>query len=120
MEKRKINSIVITILSCCILSVSCDEESARHPEYQYEITLDDDLNVIDLGRAGQSTPDGMYYYSGQVTLFSPDGSSRTFQCLEGKNGMDAGCRGAWHYGYFYNLDRNKWVTIGGVKYRGSK
>lgn len=37
----------------------------------------------------------------------------------GKNGLEKGCRGVIYDGDFYNIDRNKWVKIGGVKYKAS-
>lgn len=56
---------------------SCSSDNVRSPEYHSEILLDDDLNIVDMGRAGQSTDDGNYYY-GSVTLYDEDGGYRNF------------------------------------------
>lgn len=98
---------------------SCSSDSVPSPEYHSEIVMDDDLNITDMGRAGESIPDGNYYYHGSVTLYDEDGSSQVFPCYEGKIGMERGCRGVIYAGTFYNLDRNKWVTIGGTKFKAS-
>lgn len=89
------------------------------PEYISETTLDEDNNVTDMGRAGESTLDGNYYYHGSVRLYSDDGDSDIFDCYEGKVGMERGCRGVIYGGTFYNLDRNDYVTIAGTRYRAS-
>lgn len=109
---------VLMLLSVVMFS-SCSTDTVKKPEYHSEILLDEDLNIVDMGRAGQSTDDGKYYYNGSVTLYNEDGGSRTFPCYLGKYGLESGCRGVVHAGDFYNLDRNKWVIIGGVKYKAS-
>lgn len=101
------------------LGFGCSSDSVKSPEYHSEIILDEDLNVLDWGRSGQSTPDGNYLYCGSVTLYGEDGSSRDFPCYKGKKDLEAGCRGVIYDGTFYNLDRNKWVKIEGVKYKAS-
>lgn len=111
-------SFVMLLLGATMFS-SCSYDNVRSPEYHSEILLDDDLNIVDMGRAGQSTEDGNYYYHGSVTLYNEDGGSRNFPCYTGKNGLEQGCRGVIYAGEFYNLDRSKWVTIGGVKYKAS-
>ncbi len=111
-------SFVIMLFSVAIFS-SCSTDKVKSPEYHSEILLDEDLNVVEMGRSGQSTDDGNYYYHGSVTLYNEDGGSRNFACYTGKYGLDTGCRGVIYAGDFYNLDRNKWVTIGGVKYKAS-
>lgn len=112
---------IVSILVCTflILSCSCSNPNSNipTPNHQSEISLDDDYNVTDLGRAGESTQDGNYYYDGSVTLYSKDGYSKTFDCYTGKVGMEKGCRGVIYGGKFYNLDRNKYVTIGGIEYK---
>lgn len=64
---------IVTIIAMMTL-VSCggshDNTSIPLPEYISEITLDEDNNVTDMGRAGESTPDGSYYYHGSVRLYS--------------------------------------------------
>ena len=57
---------------------SCSSDNVRSPEYHSEILLDDDLNIVDMGRAGQSTDDSNYYYHGSVTLYDEDGGYRNF------------------------------------------
>lgn len=111
-------SFVMLLLGTTMFS-SCSYDNVRSPEYHSEILLDDNLNIVDMGRAGQSTEDGNYYYHGSVTLYNEDGGSRNFPCYTGKNGLEQGCRGVIYDGEFYNLDRSKWVTIGGVKYKAS-
>ena len=111
-------SFVISLFSIAMFS-SCSSDNVKSPEYHSEILLDDDLNVVDMGRSGQSTDDGSYYYHGSVTLYDEDGGSRNFPCYTGKHGLESGCRGVIYAGDFYNLDRNKWVKIGGVKYKAS-
>lgn len=98
---------------------SCSSDNVRSPEYHSEILLDGDLGIVDMGRAGESTEDDNYYYHGSVTLYDEYGGSRDFPCYIGKNGLEQGCRGVIYAGEFYNLDRSKWVTIGGVKYKAS-
>ena len=109
---------VLMFLSVVMFS-SCSTDTVRKPEYHGEILLDEDLNIVDMGRAGQSTDDRKYYYNGSVTLYNEDGGSRTFPCYLGRYGLERGCRGVVYAGDFYNLDRNKWVIIGGVKYKAS-
>lgn len=110
---------VIVIMALVSCGSSHGDTSIPLPEYISEITLDEDNNVTDRGRAGESTPDGNYYYHGSVRLYSEDGGSDTFDCYEGKVGMERGCRGVIYGGTFYNLDRNDYVTIAGTKYRAS-
>lgn len=107
---------MMALVSC---GSSHGDTSIPPPEYISEITLDEDNNVTDMGRAGESTPDGNYYYHGSVRLYSDDGDSDTFDCYEGKVGMERGCRGIIYGGTFYNLDRNDYVTIAGTRYRAS-
>ena len=111
-------SLIVLLFSVTIF-FSCSSDNVKSPQYHSEISLDDNLNVVDMGRAGQSTDDGNYHYYGSVTLYDEDGGSRNFRCYTGKYGSDAGCRGVVYAGDFYNLDRNGWVTIGGVKYKAS-
>lgn len=110
---------VIVIMALVSCGSSHGDTSIPLPEYISEITLDEDNNVTDRGRAGESTPDGNYYYHGSVRLYSEDGDSDTFDCYESKVGMERGCRGVIYGGTFYNLDRNDYVTIAGTKYRAS-
>lgn len=113
--------IFVVVSSMAIVNMffcSCSD-NVPSPYYIGEIVMDDDAEVLDWGLSGQTTPDGNYLYHGSVILYSADGSSCEFPCFQGKKGMDKGCRGVVHYGVFYNLDRNKWVTIGGVKYKAS-
>lgn len=107
------------LITTMALYFSCSSNSGKFPEYHGEITFDENLNVQDWGRSGQSTPDGNYLYYGSVTLYSEDGSSRDFPCYEGKKGLEKGCRGVIYADKFYNLDRNEWVNIGGVRYKAS-
>ncbi len=111
-------SFVMVLLGAAMLP-SCSSDNARSPEYHSEIILDGDLNIIDMGRAGQTTEDGNYYYHGSVTLYDENGYSQSFPCYIGTKGLEQGCRGVIYAGEFYNLDRSKWVTIGGVKYKAS-
>lgn len=111
-------SFVILLFSIAIFS-SCSSGNVKSPEYHSDILWDDDLNIVDMGRAGQSTDDGNYFYWGSVTLYDENGGSRDFPCYEGKHGLESGCRGVIYAGIFYNLDRNEWVRIGGVKYKAS-
>lgn len=107
--------IILALVSACTNS----DNNIPSPLYHSEISLDDDYNVTDFGRSGESTPDGNYYYNGTVTLYSTDGDSDTFNCYTGKVGMERGCRGVIYNGIFYNLDRNKYVIIAGTKYKAS-
>lgn len=111
--------LAIAFITTLICGCSDNSDNIKEPEYHSDITLSDDLTVIDWGRTGQSTEDDNYYYDGSVTLHSKDGSSRTFPCYQGKHGLESGCRGVIYAGEFYNLDRNEWVTIGGVTYKAS-
>lgn len=115
--------IYIALAIAMMALVSCGgshaDTSIPRPEYISEVALDGDNNVTDMGRAGKSTPDGNYYYHGSVRLYSEDGDSDTFDCYEGKIGMESGCRGVIYCGTFYNLDRNDYVTIAGTRYRAS-
>lgn len=117
-DYMKINNLAITTLAM-VLSVGCSANSVKEPEYHSQIIFDENLNITDWGRSGQSTPDDNYYYYGSVTLYSKGDTSREFPCYLGKYGLDQGCRGVIYAGTFYNLDRNKWIEIGGVKYRAS-
>lgn len=108
--------VMVALVSC---ENSHGDTSIPLPEYISEITLDEDNNVTDLDRAGESTPDGNYYYHGSVRLYSDDGDSDIFDCYEGKVGMERGCRGVKYGGTFYNLDRNDYVTIAETRYRAS-
>lgn len=110
-------AIAMTVLVSC--GSSHGDSSIPLPEYISEISLDENNNVTDMGRAGESTPDGNYYYHGSVRLYSDDGDSDTFDCYEGKVGLDRGCRGVIYGGTFFNLDRNDYVTIAGTRYRAS-
>lgn len=113
---------IITVFSFALLFFSvvifssCSSDNVKSPEYHSEIIMDDDLNIIDLGRAGQLTEDGNFYYHGSVTLYDEDGGCSIFPCYLSKNGRG---RGVIYAGEFYNLDRNKWVTIDGIKYKAS-
>lgn len=111
-------SFALLLFSIVILS-SCSSDNVKSPEYHSEIIMDDDLNIIDLGRAGQLTEDGNFYYDGSVTLYDEDGGYRTFPCYRGKYGLEGGCKVVIYAGEFYNLYRNKWVTIDGIKYKAS-
>lgn len=116
------NKASFYIIAAAFLTVatSCDNSNNRKSSsYQSEITMDEDLNITDFGRSGETTPDGNYYYHGSVTLYSEDGDSRTFDCYEGTKGREQGCRGVLHNGKFHNLDRNEWITINGVRYSTS-
>lgn len=117
--KRLGKCSLIVLLFSVVLFFSCSSDNVKSPQYHSEISLDDNLNIVDMGRAGQSTDDGNYHYYGSVTLYDEDGSYRNFPCYTGKYGLDKGCRGVIYAGDFYNLDRNKWVAIGGVKYKAS-
>ncbi|MBQ0089712.1 MAG: hypothetical protein KBT27_10335 [Prevotellaceae bacterium] len=116
MMKSFLFALTIGIISL----TSCNNNSTNQPKWESEITMDEDLNITDMGHSGELTPDGEYYYDGTVTLYSADGDSETFECYEGTNGLEKGCRGVIVDGIFYNLDRNKWVTINGIKYKGFK
>lgn len=102
-----------------IFNFGCLSNNIKDPEYHTDIIYDEDMNVLDWGLSGQSTPDGKYFYYGSVTLYSEDGCSRDFPCYLGKNGLESGCRGVVNIGKFYNLDRNEWVNINGVRYKAS-
>ena len=121
MKIKIISAIYLTVALMTLVSCgsSHGDTSIPLPEYISELTLDEDNNVTDMGRAGESTPDGNYYYHGSVRLYSDDGDSDTFDCYEGKVGMERGCRGVIYGGTFYNLDRNDYVTIAGTRYRAS-
>lgn len=112
-------AVVIVMMALVSCRSSHGDTSIPLPEYISEIILDENNNVTDMGRAGESTPDGNYYYHGSVRLYSEYGDSDTFDCYEGKVGMERGCRGVIYGGTFYNLDRNDYVTIAGTKYRAS-
>lgn len=116
-----ISAIYLTVAVMALVSCggSHSDTSIPLPEYTSEISLDENNNVTDMGRAGESTTDGNYYYHGSVRLYSEDGDSDTFDCYEGKFGMERGCRGVIYGGTFYNLDRNDYVTIAGTRYRAS-
>lgn len=108
------------MLTLCFVFPSCTSNNVKSPVYHSEITMDDNYNVTDWGRSGQLTEDGDYYYNGRVTLYDKNGDSKTFKCYIGNNGgLDQGCRGVIYNGKFYNLDRNDWITINGVKYKAS-
>ena len=109
-------SFAVLLLSATMIT-SCTSDSTRGPVHESEIIMDEDYNIVDLGRSGESTADGRYYYNGYVILYDEDGYSRTFRCYRGKIGMESGCRGVIVGGEFYNLDRNDWVTIDGVRYK---
>jgi len=111
-------SFVVMLLGS-VMFYSCSSDNVKSPEYHSEVLMDDNLNIVHMGRAGQSTEDGNYYYHGSVTLYDEDGGSRNFPCFIGQNGLEQGCRGVIYAGDFYNLDRNKWVIIDGVKYKAS-
>ncbi len=119
MKKTLVIYVVVAMMALVSCGNSHSDTSIPRPEYMSEITLDEDNNVTDMGRAGESTPDGNYYYHGSVRLYSEDGGSDTFDCYEGKVGMERGCRGVIYGGTFYNLDRNDYVTIAGTRYRAS-
>lgn len=110
-------TVAMTILVGC--GSSHDDTSIPLPEYISEITLDENNHVTDMGRSGESTPDGNYYYHGSVCLYTDDGCPDIFDCYEGKIGTERGCRGIIYGGTFYNLDRNDYVTIAGTRYRAS-
>lgn len=76
-------AVVIVMMALVSCGSSHGDTSIPLPEYISEITLDEDNNVTDMGRAGESTPDGNYYYHGLVRLYSEDGDSDTFDCYEG-------------------------------------
>ncbi len=111
-------SATILVTSSIVCS-GCSSDKAKAPVYNAGISIDENLNISDFGYVGQSTHDGNYYYRGSVTLYRTDGGSKKFQCYTGKIGHDKGCRGVIYCGTFYNLDRNKWVTIDGIKYKAS-
>lgn len=117
--KTKILFFAISMVALASCGNSHGDTNIPLPEYISEITLDEDYNVTDMGRSGESTPDGNYYYHGSVRLYSDDGDSDTFDCYVGKVGMERGCRGVIFGGMFYNLDRNDYVTIAGTIYRAS-
>lgn len=119
MEMKTIFKVFCSSLLILVCSCTNSDSNTPSPSYHSEISLDDDYNVTDFGRSGESTPDDNYYYNGTVTLYSVDGDSHTFDCYEGKAGMERGCRGVIYGGTFYNLDRNDYVTIAGTKYRTS-
>lgn len=111
---------MLTFVVCLISFTSCNNTSSvKSPEYHSQILMDEDLNIEDMGHSGELTPDGNYYYYGSVTLYSDDGNSETFDCYQGTEGLERGCRGVFCDGKFYNLDRSQWITVYGVKYKGS-
>lgn len=111
--------ILFIIITCCMTLISCDNyDSVRDPEFHSAIQMNEDLDILDWGHCGEPTADGKYYYVGTVTLYSSEGTSETFDCFEGTEGMEKGCKGVLWYGTFHNIYRNKWVTIDGVKYKG--
>lgn len=114
---KKNNLLLVLGFVALGICISCSSSDGNRPYHESEIVLDEDLNVVDFGRAGESTEDGNYFYDGEVTLYDEDGNSRTFDCYRGKHGLEAGCRGVIVWGKFYNLDRNDWVRIDGVKYK---
>ncbi len=99
----------VLLITSTALFLSCTSDNTKRPEYHPETSIDDELN------------DGDYYYNGSVTLYSEDGSSMEFPCYTytGTVGLAKGCRGVVYDGQFYNLDRNEWVTIDGVRYKAS-
>ena len=112
--------MILTSVVCLISLTSCKNTgSAKSPEYHSQIVMDEYLNIENMGHSGEFTPDGDYYYYGSVTLYSDDGNSKTFDCYQGTEGLEKGCRGVLCNRIFYNLDRNQWVTINGIKYKGS-
>lgn len=112
---------ILMILSASMLIlVSCDNsDSTKSPEFHSAIEMNDDLEIVDWGGCGEPTPDGKYLYMGTVTLYTEEGYSETFDCYEGTEGLERGCKGVLWCGTFYNLYRNKWVTIDGITYKGS-
>lgn len=119
--KTKIEFYLLLVGCIFVINVTgCSGQSeGKSPEYISNIQLNENYGVTDWGHSGEKTPDGNYYYYGQVILYSDNGQQRTFDCYLGTEGMEKGCRGVIYYGQFYNLDRNKWITIAGVRYRAS-
>lgn len=118
--KRLFSAVIILFMTFSIVSCNDKGNSVQSPIYDGEITLKEgSTDVEDSGCAGQSTPDGKFSYHGRVTLYTESGFSEVFECFEGKEGMDKGCRGIIVHGIFYNLDRNNWITIDGITYKAS-
>lgn len=114
---KKVYFLVFVLI--IVFFTSCDNKySSKRPEFHSAIVMDDDLNVVDWGHCGEYTPDHKYTYYGTVTLFTTEGYSETFDCYTGKDGNDKGYRGVLLGDNFYNIDKNKWVTINGIKYIG--
>ncbi|MBE6303609.1 MAG: hypothetical protein E7089_06705 [Bacteroidales bacterium] len=107
------------LLFSVALFASCSSDNIKEPEYRYDTIFDENLNIVDMGRAGECTDDGNYYFYGYVTLYDQYGGSQDFTCYTGTQGLEKGCRGIIYGGEFYNLDRNKWIIVGGVKYKAS-
>lgn len=113
--------IMLALVVGLISLTSCNNSgSAKSPVYHSQIVMDEYLNIEDMGHCGELTPDGKYYYYGSVTLYSDDGYSETYDCYQGTEGLERGCRGILCDGTFYNIDRSQWITIDGVKYKGSR
>ena len=123
MKKNLIISLFATILLACGNSGSsnrlCSSNTdVSNPIFHSEILFDDNNNVTDWRRTGELTSNEDFYYNGSVTIYSKSGSSRDFPCYIGNTGgLDQGCRGIIYDGKFYNLDRNNWITIDGIKYK---
>lgn len=99
--RKFLSAIIIVFTAVCMSSCNGKSDSVQSPIYEGEITFKEgSTDVEDWGRAGQTTPDGNYFYHGKVTLFTESGISETFECYEGKNGMDKGCRGILVNGEF--------------------
>lgn len=117
MKNKIIYFISIQLIITVLLCSACNSNNYNEPRHDSSITFDEDLNPTDWGDSGQKTSDGNYYYYGNVTLTDEYGSSRTFSCYQGTKGLESGCRGIIHNGKFYNLDRNSWITIDGIRYK---
>lgn len=113
------NGFLIIALAGLFIFASCSSDnSTRIPEYHTSIIYDEDNQVVDWNHCGEYTPDGQYTYYGTATLYSSDGYADTFPCFKGKEGTNKGCMCVYYNGLFYNINRNSWVTINGVRYKG--
>lgn len=112
--------LAVMIVSANLLFASCEPDNSRLPVFESAIVMNEDLEIVDWRHCGEETADGKYYYQGKVTLFSKEGYSNTFPCFVGLQGFDNACRFAYCNGTFYNIERNEWVSINGVTYRGAR
>ena len=58
-----------------------------------------------------------YAYHGYVLLYDEDGECAYFPCYEVAAGIKKGCYGVIQSGIFHEIEKGKWITINGIKYK---